>query len=219
MHPLRLKIPELIFASISALLVGAAFALAWIPDRSAAAEPALSLPAPSAAPPSDARPVAAWIEPEAPPPRRVTIDRLGIDSTLAPLDVQADGTLEVPADYAQAGWHRSGTRPGNTGPAVLVGHVDSTEGPAVFFRLRELAPGDRLSVARVDGSQVIFEVYAVERYAKANFPTDAVYGATTVPELRLLTCGGSFDERSRSYEDNVVVYARVAAPVTPESSS
>lgn len=148
------------------------------------------------------------IDPEAAPPRRVTIERLGIDSALVGLAVQADGTLAVPEDFDTAGWHRAGTAPGDIGPAVLVGHVDSYEGAAVFYRLRELAPGDRVTVERVDGSVAVFEVYGQESVAKAAFPTQRVYGPTEGAELRLLTCGGSFDEEAGSYEDNLVVYAR-----------
>lgn len=156
----------------------------------------------------------AGIEPEAPPPRSVRIERLGIDSTLVNLGVQPDGTLEVPEEFGRAGWHRGGTAPGNAGPAVLVGHVDSYEGPAVFFRLRELQAGDLVHVTRIDGSQVVFEVYALETVPKDQFPTDRVYGPTEAAELRLLTCGGAFDQASRSYADNVVAYARlVPGPV------
>lgn len=155
--------------------------------------------------------VSAEIDPEAPPPRAVTIERLGIQSTLVGLKVKGDGELEVPDDYDVAGWHRAGTAPGDVGPAVVVGHVDSFEGPAVFYRLRELQPGDRVTIERVDGSTVVFEVYGQETVAKDAFPTERVYGATDGPELRLLTCGGAFDEKERSYTDNVVVYARQVA--------
>ncbi|MDQ3384987.1 MAG: class F sortase [Actinomycetota bacterium] len=148
------------------------------------------------------------IVPEVPPPRAVKIERLGIESALVGLKVQGDGTLEVPADYDQAGWHRGGTAPGDTGPAVVVGHVDSYEGPAVFYRLRELGPGDRVTIERVDGSVVMFEVYGQETVPKDAFPTERVYGPTDGPELRLLTCGGRFDEQARRYNDNVVVYAK-----------
>ena len=150
----------------------------------------------------------AEIVPEAPPPRRVSIDRLGIESTLVGLKVQGDGTLQVPDDYDMAGWHRAGTAPGDVGPAVVVGHVDSHEGPAVFYRLRELQPGDRVTIDRVDGSVVVFEVYGQETVPKDAFPTERVYGPTDGPELRLVTCGGRFDEEARRYTDNVVVYAK-----------
>ena len=167
--------------------------------------------------PVERKPVSvAEIVPEAPPPSRVSIDRLGIESSLIGLKVQADGILQVPEDYATAGWHRAGTAPGDVGPAVIVGHVDSYEGPAVFYRLRELQPGDRVKIDRVDGSIVEYEVYGQETVAKDAFPTERVYGPTDGPELRLVTCGGRFDEDARSYDDNVVVYARqvVEAPIS-----
>jgi hypothetical protein len=94
---------------------------------------------------------------------------------------------------------------------VIVGHVDSRSGPAVFFRLRQLAPGDEIAVDRVDGSTAVFVVQRVERHPKGAFPTDAVYGPTPVAQLRLVTCGGEFDRRSRHYVDNVVVFAGLVA--------
>ena len=93
------------------------------------------------------------------------------------------------------------------GPAVLAGHVDSTAGPAVFWRLRDLAPGDEVLVDRADGTTARFTVTRVERHPKDAFPTDEVYGPTTGAELRLITCGGEFDRAARSYRDNVVVFA------------
>ena len=150
----------------------------------------------------------AVVDAEAAPPQRVKIPSIGVDSSLIGLRQQRDGALEVPQDFAQAGWYRQGTKPGDTGPAVLVGHVDSHEGPAVFFRLRELKRDDRITVVRTDGSKVSFAVYASERVAKNDFPTSRVYGDTRGPELRVLTCGGRFDPVTKHYEDNIVVYAR-----------
>ena len=217
---LRARIPALLVGTNTLLILASAAALIWVPGQLSDAGPALAA-APSAAvtpsvPVTRARPAEqADTDAEAAPPRRVTIDRIGVDSTLIGLRVQRNGELEVPADYGVAGWHRAGTAPGDRGPAVLVGHVDSFEGPAVFYRLRELQPGDRATVTRTDGSVVTFEVYGVERYAKKDFPTDAVYGATDGPELRLVTCGGAFDEKTRSYQDNVVAYARLV-PAEPK---
>lgn len=104
--------------------------------------------------------------------------------------------LAMPAD--KAGWHSNGTAPGDIGPAVVVGHVDSYQGPAIFYRLRELVSGDRVAVDRADGSQVIFEVYDKETVRKDAFPTERVYGETSTPELRLLTCGGRSTRRRRA---------------------
>jgi hypothetical protein len=141
-----------------------------------------------------------------PPPSRLRIGAIGVDSALESLDVDQAGALKVPTDYARAGWYAGGIAPGEVGPAVIAGHVDSASGPAVFYRLRDLKAGDEIEVARGD-TWVKFRVIATERYPKNEFPTDRVYRPTPVPELRLITCGGTFDRSRRSYEDNIVVYA------------
>ena len=153
-------------------------------------------------------PVVAELDPTAPPPASVRVERLGVDEPLVNLRTGRDGVLAVPEDADLPGWWSGGTAPGDRGPAVLVGHVDSFDGPGVFFRLRELVVGDRVEVTRVDGSVVAFEVYGLESVAKDGFPTERVYGQTDGAELRLITCGGTFDRKSRSYRGNVVVYAR-----------
>ena len=106
-----------------------------------------------------------------------------------------------------AGWYEGGTRPGDPGSAVILGHVDSTSGPAVFYRLRELRPGDRVEVVRAGGSRVAFTVDRVEQYPKRRFPTAEVYYPTLGPKLRLVTCGGAFDDATGHYTDNVIVFA------------
>jgi len=143
-------------------------------------------------------------------PVQVTVPAIGLDTDLVGIGVDAGGALVPPADYDQAGWFSAGPAPGDVGPAVLAGHVDDKAGPAVFFRLEELAPGDQVLVTRGDGRQVAFTVTEVAAYPKAAFPTTEVYGPTTGAELRLITCGGTFDRSRRSYTDNVVVYARAA---------
>jgi sortase (surface protein transpeptidase) len=118
--------------------------------------------------------------------------------------------VEVPSGrhrWEEAGWNAGGTRPGDPGSAVILGHVDSTAGPAVFYRLRDLRPGDEIRVVRADRRVVRFKVDSVASYPKRSLPTDAVYGATTTPALRLITCAGTFDRSSRSYRDNLVVSA------------
>ena len=127
---------------------------------------------------------------------------------LVPLGLNADGTLEVPARFDRAGWWSGGARPGEPGPAVIVGHVDSHTGPAVFYRLPELRAGDRIAVVRRDGSRVRFVVQRTERYPKARFPTARVYGRTRGATLRVITCSGAFDRSRGHYLDNMVVYAR-----------
>jgi hypothetical protein len=141
-----------------------------------------------------------------PSPSRVRIPAIGVDAVLESLDVDQAGVLKSPVDYGKPGWYAGGIAPGEVGPAVIAGHVDSARGPAVFYRLRDLKPGDEIEVARGD-QWVKFRVVATERYPKNQFPTDRVYRPTPVPELRLITCGGTFDRSRRSYEDNIVVYA------------
>jgi hypothetical protein len=140
-------------------------------------------------------------------PVAVDIAAIGVRSTLVPLTLDAAGALQAPGDYVHAGWYVDGPVPGAPGPAVIAGHVDSRAGPAIFFRLRELRPGDKVTVTRSDRSTVRFGVISVERYPKNAFPTGRVYGPTPDRALRLITCGGSFDRARRSYRDNVVVYA------------
>ncbi|HEV7869747.1 MAG TPA: class F sortase [Modestobacter sp.] len=142
------------------------------------------------------------------PPARVSIPAIGVDSPLTAIDVDGSGALVPPADFSEAGWFAAGPAPGETGPAVLAGHVDDRTGPAVFFRLEELTAGDRVVVTASDGQPVDFVVTRVATYPKDTFATAEVYGPTTGPELRLITCGGTFDRSRRSYEDNVVVFAR-----------
>jgi sortase (surface protein transpeptidase) len=139
-------------------------------------------------------------------PTRLRIPAIHVDSPLEVLNLDASGVLETPRDYLRAGWFAGGAVPGAVGPAVIAGHVDSTTGPAVFFQLNRLRPGDVIEVAR-DGGWVGFRVVEVGRYPKDRFPTARVYGPTPDPQLRLITCSGAFDSAQRSYVDNTVVYA------------
>ncbi|SFA83934.1 Sortase family protein [Amycolatopsis marina] len=127
------------------------------------------------------------------------------------LGLEPDGALEVPADAVTAGWFSKSPTPGELGPSVIAGHVDYRKVPGVFFRLHELPVGEQVTVHREDGTSVEFTVDRVERYPKAEFPTDEVYGNTEVPELRLITCGGAFDSSSGEYVDNVVAYATMTS--------
>ena len=140
-------------------------------------------------------------------PIRLRIADAGVDTPLQRLGRAPDGSIEVPTDFAMAGWFAEGVRPGEPGPAVVLGHVDSRRGPAVFYRLARLTVGADVVVDRADGSTVGFRVSRVLRVPKADFPTALVYAPTLEPSLRLVTCGGSFDRARRSYLDNVIVYA------------
>ncbi len=140
-------------------------------------------------------------------PVQLTIPAIGVRAPLIRLGLNPDGTLQVPASVSVAGWYDRSPRPGATGSAIIVGHIDSVAGPAVFFWLHSLRPGDRAYVRRADGTLAVFRVTAVRSYLKDRFPTAAVYGPSPGPQLRLITCGGVFDRALRSYLSNVVVYA------------
>jgi hypothetical protein len=142
------------------------------------------------------------------PPVRMWIPAMGVRTRLVWLGLNPDGTLQVPTDFSVAGWYALGPSPGQPGGAVIAGHVDSTEGPALFYRLGELAPGSIVRIALADRTEVRFRVYAVREYPKTAFPTSLVYPRTPAPELRLVTCGGPFDDQTGHYLDNVVVFAR-----------
>jgi len=137
-------------------------------------------------------------------PTRLVIPAIGVDTPLQSLGLDAHGQLLPPAGYDEAGWYALGPAPGDQGPAVLAGHVDSKAGPAVFYRLRDLRPGAPVRVLR-GGRWLDFQVVGTERYAKASFPTARVYGPTPDAQLRLITCGGVFERGT--YRDNLVVYA------------
>ena len=140
----------------------------------------------------------------------VRIQLPGVDAPVQPIGLDGAGALVPPDDVASVGWFAGGPAPGDAGPAVIAGHVDSVDRPGAFFPLRAVAPGDPVRVTRADGSVVRFVVTRVARYPKTAFPTAEVYGATPDPELRLVTCGGAFDRAARSYVDDVVVFAVLA---------
>jgi sortase (surface protein transpeptidase) len=190
-------LPRVRLGLAAVALTAGAVALLWTPEPAtgAAGSPSAPVLAGPLSAPSGVEAV------------RVLIPAIGVDSSLAPLGVDGAGALVPPTDFAQAGWFPAGTVPGDVGPAVIAGHVDSSTGPAVFYRLEDLAAGDGVQVSRSDGRMVDFRVTRVAEYPKDDFPTAEVYGPTTGAELRLITCGGSFDTSRRSYRDNVVVYA------------
>ena len=146
-----------------------------------------------------------------PPPVRIEIPSIGVSSALVRLGLNPDGTMQVPGDYGVAGWFTGGPAPGETGPAVIAGHVDSRSGPAIFYRLGALRNGDAINILRTDGTTARFVADNVVRYPKHAFPTQAVFGPAPDPVLRLITCGGRFDRARRSYVDNVIVTAHLAS--------
>lgn len=160
---------------------------------------ASSGPAPSAAPSSlpaeqFARPV------------RVVIPAIDVDADLVGLGLNPDSSMEVP-DFGDAGWYTPGPVPGEAGPAVIAAHVDSVAGPDVFYRLDQLRSGDEVTVEHADGTSSTFVVRRREQQLKDELPVDRIWNDTAKPVLRLITCGGEFDEAQRSYRSNVIVFA------------
>jgi len=172
------------------------------PDRAPPAAPA----APAAA--ADLGPLLAASAPVA-----VDIPSIDVHATgLVPLSVGADGVLPPPTDFQTAGWYTGGPTPGQLGPAVIAGHVDGPDGPAIFYRLGQLVAGAQVTVTRADGTVATFTIDSVASYAKADFPTALVYGNTTNrAELRLITCGGAFDRTIGHYVDNIVAFGHLLA--------
>ncbi|MFJ1703641.1 class F sortase [Kitasatospora sp. NPDC088346] len=146
-------------------------------------------------------------------PTRVRIPSLGVDAPVTELTVNASGQLNAPPvdDKNLVGWYRDGAAPGQAGSSVLAGHVDTKTGPAVFLMLRLLLPGSKVEVERADGKVAVFTVDSVETFAKDAFPDARVYADTPDPQLRLITCGGSYDRTKKDYTSNVVAFAHLDA--------
>ncbi|MFE7649096.1 class F sortase [Streptomyces phaeoluteigriseus] len=144
------------------------------------------------------------------PPDRVRIPSIRVDAPLMGLGLMTSGSLDVPpaAKKNLAGWYESGTTPGETGTAIVAGHVDNAEGPAVFYDLGAVRRGATIEVDRRDGGVAVFTVDAVEVYDARDFPDEKVYGAAARPELRVITCGGEYS-RATGYRGNVVVFAHL----------
>ncbi|MFE5732737.1 class F sortase, partial [Streptomyces sp. NPDC056528] len=172
---------------------------------------------PAAAAPGAARAEAAVLAPAsvpgplpASPPVRVRVPAVRVDAPVTRVGLDADGWIEAPPpeDDRLAGWFTGAATPGERGTAVVVGHVDTPAGPAVFYDLGAVGRGSRVEVLRRDGRTAVFTVYGVEAVPKEGFPARRVYADSGRPELRLITCGGTFTEKG-GYEDNVVVSARL----------
>ncbi|SFI97510.1 class F sortase [Amycolatopsis sacchari] len=145
-------------------------------------------------------------------PTEVKIPKIGASSSLISVAINKDGEIAVPPvnEPMQAAWYRFSPVPGDVGPAVILGHVDGNHQPGIFYRLKELNPGDEIQVTRSDGKDLKFVVDHKVQVPKDQFPTEAVYGNSDKPQLRLITCGGAFDHAEHSYVDNIVVYANLA---------
>ncbi|MEV6207808.1 class F sortase [Kitasatospora sp. NPDC051914] len=174
------------------------------------ARPADTRPTPTGPTPGAARAAAGQVAMPFSVPTRLRIPAIGVDAPVTGVGPGPAGGLEVPpaADRNLAGWYRLGAAPGSAGNALLVGHVDTDRGRAVFWALGSLHRGNTLDVQRADGTTARFEVDAVEVHPKDGFPDDRVYGATARPELRVITCGGGYT-RATGYRGNVVVYAHL----------
>jgi sortase (surface protein transpeptidase) len=158
------------------------------------------------------------VDREAARPRAIRIPAIGVSARVIPLGLNPDGTMQTPQNFSDTGWYKPWREPGERGTAVITGHVDSVDGPAVFYRLRDLRRGNIIRIARADGSVVRFRVEGLERWPKAEFPTRRVFRRTRTAALRLVTCSGNFDASTGHYVDNTIVYAarmRVRRTIPP----
>jgi sortase (surface protein transpeptidase) len=169
--------------------------------------PAKTAPHPTAARPKRTRSARADLP--ASVPVAVRIPSIGVRSELISLGRNTDGSVQVPDSFQVAGWYDHSVTPGQVGPTVIVGHVDSKSGPGIFFRLGAMRPGDQVVVTRRDGRLVTYKITAVREYSKTAFPTIDVYGDTPVPTIRLVTCGGAFDSTTGHYLSNIVAYGQL----------
>jgi hypothetical protein len=171
--------------------------------------PPPALPAPVVG--STAAPVAAAPGLDRSTPVSIAIESIGLRAWVDQIGLAPDGTLEEQPfpTASDAAWYRLGPAPGQVGPAVITGHVDTKHDVAVFFYLSRLRPGDRVVITRADGHTVTFTVDWLGSFPKSNFPTQSVYGPTSYPAFRLITCGGVFDRAAGSYHDNIVVFAHL----------
>jgi len=209
---------------VSALLVLAAFSLGAVALQTTTAERA-HVRQPRSATVAHSQPItlhppwrkwqdtrgAAWSDARSSTPRRLSIPTLDVDAPLVPLELLRDGSMEVPQDAEVAGWYAPGPQPGEAGPAVIAGHVDSRTGPGVFVGLSELLVGDNVTVENRAGQQVVFRVVSIEQHPKSALPVQRIWANTTEPTLRLVTCGGRFNQSTGHYSDNVVVFAEMVS--------
>ena len=151
-------------------------------------------------------------------PVSVAIPAIGVQSKLLHLGLNRDGTIAVPSlttSANEAAWYKYSVTPGQPGTAVIEGHVDSYQGPAVFFRLGALRPGNQVDVTLADGITAVFRVTGVREYAKDKFPANIIYAPSDYAALRLITCGGDFDSATGHYLSSVVVFASLSAARAP----
>ncbi|MDT7625480.1 MAG: hypothetical protein QOF99_6381 [Pseudonocardiales bacterium] len=206
MSAARVRLAGLVGAAVLSLgLTGCGMAAG--PWASAADGPNLTSPIVTGAPVAPAAPLAAAA------PVGLRIDSINASSTLVPLGLNVNRTVAVPpvATPMQASWYRLGPAPGAPGPAVILGHVNGDGKEGIFARLNEVKPGDQVKVSRADGKTAVFTVTKLQQVAKNAFPTTAVYGDTPAAELRLVTCGGDFDQSKHSYADSIIAFATLTS--------
>jgi hypothetical protein len=220
---LRPAAPLVLFASAAVLVILAVLTFALHgdsrPDDPAAGR---SLPAAALADENDSalsdagaalvpprRRLVDVVDRDAAPPRRIRIPAIGVYAPVYALQLDSNGRMQTPRNFANTGWYEPGPEPGERGPAVITGHVDSHSGPAVFYKLRKLRRGAVIRVVRADRTVARFRVEGLERWPKAEFPTRKVFGHGhgRVSTLRLVTCSGNFDPATGHYVDNTIVYA------------
>ncbi len=217
------RLPPLAVLAVVLLLAGTALVIVALRSQRHAPQPPASaaVPLASASAPLAQSPEAGTAAPRRSPvvsgpvlsralPVHLDIPTIGVSTDLLQLGLNSDSSVQVPplSRHSEAGWYKYSPTPGQLGPAVILGHVDSAEyGPAVFFRLGALRPGNTVSVTRADHTAAVFRVDRVVSYPKDHFPTLQVYGNTSNAALRLITCGGKFDFTTRNYESNIVAYA------------
>ncbi|WP_020525460.1 class F sortase [Catelliglobosispora koreensis] len=146
-------------------------------------------------------------------PTRINIPKIRLSAVVLTTDIDASGQLKVPSfeEAHRAAWYRGGVAPGEIGPAVLIGHADSKKAVGVFFYTRNLRPGDQIGIEREDKRVATFTIDSVEQVPKTQFPATRVYGMTDRSEIRLVTCAGTFDERTQNYSDNIIIFGHLTA--------
>ncbi|GAA4179919.1 hypothetical protein GCM10022252_02040 [Streptosporangium oxazolinicum] len=175
-------------------------------------EAPLTAAAPTAAPPLPVTMPPEPLKSDGVTPRRLAIPKIGVLAPLMALGVDSKREIQTPplSRPNQAGWYKHGPIPGQQGPSVVLGHVNTKSGAAVFSRLKEIKRGDKIKVSRSDGSLAEFTVDGVEQVSKAAFPSKRVYGNTGEATLRLITCGGVYNSKTRHYTDNIIIYATLS---------
>jgi hypothetical protein len=203
---------------VSAVLVAAGITIAFIGHDTLRWAPPPVPPAWAAGHPADPRVYRFRADVRVLPPSepvRLDIPAIGVRARVTELGLNPDGSIAVPplATPFVTGWYDGGTAPGSPGAAVILGHVDAAGvGPAVFYYLGNMRPGDKIYVGMHNGRTAVFETYSVAEYLKTRFPTSKVYGYTSWPTLRLVTCGGDFDAQTGHYLGNTVVFASYVGP-------